>query len=305
MSELAWRFPPSYVEAELDRLLPKSVAGEEMGLAVLRDAMRHGVLNGGKRLRPQLLLEAAAVTGGADFDPVRALPAACALELIHSYSLVHDDLPAMDDASTRRGRPTVHKEYGEANAILAGDALQTLAFEVLAATPLRSGEDAAMVLRVVGLIAHASGEAGMAGGQSVDISWTQYEGEHEISADQLTQMHALKTGALLRASAECGAILGGGDDRQVQALRTYGENVGRAFQIWDDVLDVEGDPAITGKASSDATNNKMTFTAVYGIERAKELAREASQTAISVLEAFGPEAETLRALARYVVQRNK
>ncbi|HEX8465222.1 MAG TPA: farnesyl diphosphate synthase [Abditibacterium sp.] len=301
MSELNWHFPPALVERELELLLPALAPGAERGLRSLRDAMRSGTLGGGKLTRPQLLLESAFIVGGAAFDPHHALGAACALELIHSYSLVHDDLPAMDDAQTRRGKPCCHVEYGEATAILAGDALQTLAFEAIThctAAP-------ATVLQVVKLVAQAAGELGMAGGQAIDLDWTRDGGSRAISPAQLTQLHALKTGALIRVAAHAGAVLGGGDEPQVEALRCYGENLGRAFQLWDDVLDVIGDPAVMGKASSDAQNDKMTAPAVFGLENAQRLARQASEGAIDALAPFGEEAQTLRHLARFVVERNK
>lgn len=301
MSELLWRFPPSLVEAELENLLPALPPTAERGLRHLREAMRCGTLGGGKLTRPQLLLEAAYVVGGPDFDPCKALGAACALELIHSYSLIHDDLPAMDDATTRRGKPACHIEWGEATAILAGDALQTLAFEAIT----HCEGDPATTLQVVRLIAQASGEAGMAGGQAIDLDWTRDGGSRAISPEQLTQLHALKTGALIRVAAHAGAILGGGNQTQVESLRHYGENLGRAFQIWDDVLDVIGDPEITGKASSDAQNDKMTAPAVFGLENAQRLARQASENAVLALEGFGSEAQTLRQLAQFIVERNK
>lgn len=301
MSELIWRFPPSLIEAELERWLPALPDATERGLRHLREAMRDSALCGGKLTRPLLLLEAASLVGGASFAPRQALGAACALEFIHSYSLIHDDLPAMDDAQTRRGQPCCHLKWGEATAILAGDALQTLAFEAI--TDCEG--DAATTLQVVRLIAQASGEAGMAGGQAIDLDWTRDGGSRQISEAQLTQLHALKTGALIRVAAHAGAILGGGDARQVESLRFYGENLGRAFQIWDDVLDVIGDPSVTGKASSDAQNDKMTAPAVFGLEKAQRLARQASENAVAALQNFGSEAQTLRQLARFIVERDR
>jgi geranylgeranyl diphosphate synthase type II len=301
MSQLSWRFPPALVASEIENLLPALSPQTARGLVNLRDAMRGSALASGKLTRPQLLLEAAAVVGGLDFEPRRALGAACALELIHAYSLVHDDLPAMDDASTRRGKPCCHIVWGEANAILAGDALQTLAFEAIT----HCEAEPAVVLQVVRLVAQAAGEAGMAGGQAIDLDWTRDGGNREISAQELTQLHALKTGALIRVSAHAGAILGGGNDAQVEALRLYGENLGRAFQLWDDVLDVIGDPDVMGKASSDAQNDKMTAPAVFGLENAQRMARESSENAVAALQSFGEEADTLRKLALFVVERDK
>ncbi len=301
MSKLSWHFPPSLVEAELERLLPALPETSERGVFCLREAMRGATLCGGKLTRPMLLLESAFVVGGADFPIENALGAACALELIHAYSLVHDDLPAMDDAQTRRGKAACHIEYGEATAILAGDALQTLAFESVT----NCQGEAETVIEVVKLIAQAAGERGMAGGQALDLDWTRDGGSRQISPAQLTELHALKTGALIRVAAQAGAILGGGTEPQIESLRRYGENVGRAFQLWDDVLDVIGDPAVMGKASTDAQNDKMTAPAVFGLENAQRMAREASENAVDALAAFGQEADGLRQLSRFIVQRNK
>jgi geranylgeranyl diphosphate synthase type II len=306
MSSIEWRFAPHVVEDALQQWLPvleadKTSLSDAQSDAHLRAAMRHAVFSGGKRLRSQLVLEAAGVIGGDDFEARRALAPACALEMIHAYSLAHDDLPAMDNADTRRGRPSCHKAYGEAMAILAGDALLTMAFEVIAADESLSPQT---VVRLARLIAHAAGEAGMVGGQAVDIVWSNAE-VTEITGAQLLAMHARKTGALLCASAEAGAIAGGGNEEQIAALRDYGTHLGRAFQIADDVLDVEGDPALTGKASSDAANNKMTATAIFGLEGAKNLACEARDAALNSLKIFGPEADALRQLARFVVERER
>ena len=301
MTGLPWHYSPALIEEALAQLLPSPAPDAERGLARLQAAMRYAALSGGKRTRPLLLLESAGAVHRAsrsqgEFNVQPALNAACAVELIHAYSLIHDDLPAMDDAATRRGRATCHIEFGEAMAILAGDALQTLAMEVVA----RAGN-----LDVVILLARASGVMGMAGGQAMDIDWTRFEGENRISGAQLSRLHALKTGALIGASAEAGAILGGGNSAQVAALRDYGAHLGRSFQIWDDVLDVEGDPEIMGKASSDAANDKMTFPALYGLQKTKTMAREARDCALESLGEFGAEADALRALARFVIERNK
>ena len=299
--KLNWHYSPALIENALAQLLPAPAPDWERGLARLQNAMRYAALGGGKRTRPLLLLESAGAVFRANYSqgemklqPV--LDAACAVELIHAYSLIHDDLPAMDDAPTRRGRATCHIEWGDAMAILAGDALQTLAMETLA----RAGN-----LDVVVLVARASGVFGMAGGQAMDIDWTRFEGDGRISGAQLSRLHALKTGALIGVCAEAGAILGGGNAAQVAALRDYGAHLGRSFQIWDDVLDVEGDPEVTGKASSDAANDKMTFPALYGLEKTKAMAREARDCALESLADFGEEADTLRALARFVIAREK
>ena len=301
MNEIPWHYSPTLIENALAAWLPAPVEGDERGLALLSSAMRYAALSGGKRTRPLLLLESAfavhrASNRGGQLDVKPALDAACAIEMIHAYSLIHDDLPAMDDAPTRRGRATCHIEFGDAMAILAGDALQTLAMEAVA----RAGN-----LQVVTLVARAAGALGMAGGQAMDIDWTRFEGENQISGAQLGRLHALKTGALLQASAEAGAILGGGESSHVAAMRDYGAHLGRSFQIWDDVLDVEGDPEIMGKASTDAANDKMTFPALYGLDAAKMMAFEARDCALLALDGFGDEADGLRALARFVVARNK
>ena len=301
MTPLPWRFSPAIIEEALELWLPEPAPDAERGLALLAQSMRYATLSGGKRTRPLLLLEtaytvhrASGAQGELELQP--ALDAACAIEMIHAYSLIHDDLPAMDDAPTRRGRATCHIEFGDAMAILAGDALQTLAMEALA----RAGD-----LGVVTLVARAAGAAGMAGGQAMDIDWTRWEGDNRISGAQLSRLHALKTGALIQASAEAGAILGGGQSNHVAALRDYGAHLGRSFQIWDDVLDVEGDPAIMGKASTDAANDKMTFPALYGLDTTKKMAFEARDCAVCALDGFGDEADGLRALARFVVTRDK
>lgn len=316
MSEINWRFGAETIDNYLQTLLPAPKKSGERGLNQLTGAMRYAVFSDGKRTRPLLLLEAASCVHFAReskdllFDLEMALPPACALELIHAYSLVHDDLPAMDNADTRRGQPSTHKKWGEAMAVLAGDALQTLAFEVAARIPdddfWVSAEEPLRHLRVVRLIAEAAGLQGMAGGQALDIDWTQDEDDRaKISGKQLAQLQAMKTGALLRVASQCGAILGGGDKEQIEALRQYGEHLGRAFQIWDDVLDVEGDPQVMGKASSDADNLKMTYPAVFGMDESKRLARESSEAAHTSLQNFQTEADALRQLARFVIERQK
>ncbi len=302
MTEIEWRFAPQLIEDALQNWLPvrkadKTSPSDAQSDAQLRAAMRHAIFSGGKRLRSQLVLEACGAARGA---VKHALAPACALEMIHAYSLVHDDLPAMDDADTRRGQPSCHKAFGEAQAVLAGDALLTMAFEILAA----DDNEPARQVRLIRLIAQAAGEAGMVGGQAVDIAWSNAQAS-DISGAQLLQMHARKTGALICVSAEAGAIAGGGSEEQITALRNYGRHLGRAFQISDDVLDVVGDPALTGKASSDAENNKITATALFGLEGAKQQAQESRDAAMDSLKIFGPEADSLRALARFVVERER
>jgi geranylgeranyl diphosphate synthase type II len=254
----------------------------------LREAMHYSLFAGGKRLRPALALGAAAIVSG---DDAAAMPAACAIEMIHTYSLIHDDLPAMDDDDLRRGKPTSHKVYGEAVAILAGDALLTMAFDVAA----QSGSP-----RIVSEIARAAGAEGMVGGQVIDL---MSEDKH-LTLDELRHLHACKTGALIRASVRCGAILGGADDAQLDALTRYGEHIGLAFQIADDILDVVGTTEALGKqVGSDEANLKSTYPALLGLDRARQLADEAVADALAALEPFGPEADTFRALAQYIVDR--
>jgi geranylgeranyl diphosphate synthase type II len=226
-------------------------------------------------------------------DDTCALPAACALEMIHTYSLIHDDLPAMDNDDLRRGRPTSHKVYGEATAILAGDALLTMAFDVAA----QSGD-----LHVVREIAQAAGVSGMVGGQQLDL-----EAEHQqVDLDTLRRIHALKTGALIRASVRTGVLLANAENVQLDALTRYGEHLGLAFQIADDILDVTGTKETLGKPiGSDAANEKSTYPALLGLERARARAQEAIQAALDALAGFGPEADNFRALARFVVDREK
>lgn len=295
--EIAWRVPTAEIESALESFLPPRVLASRDGRAVLGDAMRDAALGGGKRLRAHLVLESAACVGG-EAASTRAMAAACALEMVHAYSLVHDDLPAMDDAPTRRGQPSSHIKHGEAMAILAGDGLLTLAFETIA-----RGDDAALSLRAIQLLTAAAGEAGMVGGQAIDIAWS--DNGHAPRGDELLQMHAMKTGALLRASCEIGALLGGGTGNQIAALREFGTHLGCTFQITDDLLDTCGDPAQTGKASSDAQNGKITATAVFGIDGAREMAAQSRDAALRSLCEFGHEANALRQLADFVLHREK
>jgi geranylgeranyl diphosphate synthase type II len=255
----------------------------------LREAMAYSLFAGGKRLRPALAMGAAEIIGN---DDASALPAACAIEMIHTYSLIHDDLPCMDDDDLRRGKPTAHKKFGEAIAVLAGDALLTLAFDIAASTD-RSD--------VVRLIAQASGAGGMAGGQVLDIL---SEGK-QVSLLELQRIHAAKTGALISASVCAGAMLANADADQLAAMKAYGEHLGLAFQIADDILDVVGDEAAIGKpVGSDEALNKSTYPGLVGLDQARVLARKAADAAVDALAPFGESANTFRALAAYVVDRN-
>ena len=296
------------VDAALDRYLPTAPACPE----IVSEAMRYSVFAGGKRLRPVLTLAAADTvarreTGGRADAMDLALPAACAIELLHTYSLIHDDLPAMDNDTLRRGRPTLHVVYGEGIAILAGDGLHAEAFTLLAREP--EGDDPALVarkLRVVRLVGEAAGPAGMVGGQAIDLQAAGQAPGHGVTldADGVRAMHARKTGALIRASAVCGAIMAGAGDHMVTAIDRYGTEVGLAFQIVDDILDVEGDPASLGKtAGKDAADAKPTYPALFGLERSRVLAAECLARAHQALDAGGLTDGVLGAIAEWVVTR--
>ncbi|MFD1254739.1 Farnesyl diphosphate synthase [Devosia equisanguinis] len=260
-------------------------------------AMRHGSLEGGKRLRPLLVRQAAAIFS---VPREQALPAGLAVEMIHCYSLIHDDLPAMDDDDLRRGRPTVHKAFDEATAILAGDALLTEAFALLANPGTHP--DAEVRIRLVAELAAGSGTGGMVGGQMRDI-----EGEKGgFTEAEIAVMQAMKTGALIRASVRMGALIGGADARALSALTAYAEAAGRAFQLADDILDVTATPETMGKATGkDAEAGKQTVVARLGLEGAREMLDRTVSEAVSALRTFGPRADGLRATARYFASREK
>jgi farnesyl diphosphate synthase len=265
--------------------------------ARLGDAMRYAVLDGGKRLRPLLVLGAAeAVAGHAD----AALRAGCAVELIHAYSLVHDDLPCMDNDVLRRGKPTVHVAFGEATALLAGDALQALAFELLA--PEEGGIPERTQARLCRLLAQAAGHAGMAGGQAIDLAAVG----KSLSEPELRQMHRLKTGALLQASVMMGAACGEPTAGAARGLETYGRALGLAFQVVDDILDVTADSATLGKtAGKDAAQDKPTYVSLLGLDRARAYAGELLEQARTALATTGlPDTRALLALAQMVVHRD-
>lgn len=263
--------------------------------APLAEAMRYAVLGGGKRFRPFLLIESAALFG---VKPANALDAACAIECVHCYSLVHDDLPAMDDDALRRGRETVHIAFDEATAILAGDALLTLAFEIISAPGAHANAGVRAEL-VLGL-ARAAGWAGMAGGQSLDL---EAEGR-TLTVDEIRRLQALKTGALIEYACTAGAILGGADGADWMALETYGRALGRAFQLADDLLDITGDAAKLGKETGkDGDAGKATLVSALGAERAREELVELETEAIVSLERFGDKAGTLVETARFVSRR--
>jgi geranylgeranyl diphosphate synthase type II len=272
---------------------------EEPYPTALVQAMRYSLEAGGKRLRPILCIGAAEAVGGSE---AVVMPAACALELIHTYSLIHDDLPAMDDDDLRRGKPTCHKAFDEATAILAGDALLTASFEILAGSGRHRASDALRWLEVAHLIARAAGYSGMVQGQMMDLA---VEGK-EITMQELDRLHQFKTGAIIEASVRAGAILGGGDSREVAALRTYGRHIGLAFQMADDILNIEGKPEVLGKpVGSDQAHQKVTGPSLIGLEQAKARANDLIERALEELKIFGIRGDPLAALARYVVERDK
>ena len=282
------------IETALDNLLHASaLGGPGAPPERLIAAMRHGSLNGGKRLRPLLLRQAAAVFG---VPALRTIEAGLAVEMIHCYSLIHDDLPAMDDDDLRRGQPTVHRAYDDATAILAGDTLLTHAFGVLAG----DGSDPAVRIRLVAELAAGAGAGGMAGGQMRDI-----EGETAFLTERaIAQMHAMKTGALIRAAVRMGAILGGASDEELGWLTDYAEAAGRAFQLADDILDVVASPEAMGKATGkDAGAGKQTIVARIGLEAAQRQLGEMIHDALSALIPFGERAAGLRAAAKFFAER--
>lgn len=290
--------PETYAAAVEERLkccLPE----EKLTQAGLFDSMRYSLLAGGKRIRPVLLLEFCRLCGG---DPNAALPFACAVEMIHTYSLIHDDLPCMDNDVMRRGRPSNHVVFGEAEALLAGDALQTLAFETMLSPESVRAVGADRAAAAAGVLARAAGARGMAGGQEIDL---KSEGKR-LSEEELRNMDALKTGALIRASAEAGCVLAGAGGEKRKAAELYSSSIGLAFQIVDDILDeTESSEALGKPAGSDRGNNKSTYVSLMGIERAEETVGKLTETAVSALKCFGPEGAYLAGLAEQLASRRK
>jgi len=292
--------------AEIEAALPRILPGVPASPAVVHEAMTYSLLAGGKRLRPVLCLASAEAVGGARTD---ALPAACAIELIHTYSLIHDDLPAMDNDTMRRGRPTLHVVAGEGMAILAGDGLLTEAFHLLATQP--DTADPAMAgrkLRALAAIAAAAGARGMVGGQAVGLACVTPDPRGRLApaldADGLRAMHAMKTGALIRASAAAGAIMGGGTEAQVAAIDRAAAEFGLAFQIVDDILDVEASSAALGKtAGKDAAAGKPTYPALYGISESRRMAADCLERAQTALSAGGVDTYHLLGIGRWVIER--
>ena len=285
------------IALDIDREFSSLLTVPDDPRAPLFEAMRHAAIGGGKRLRPLLLLATASLFHvGRDV----ALRVAAAVEAIHVYSLIHDDLPCMDDDDMRRGKPTVHKVYGDATAVLAGDSLHALAFEILASPATHP--DPFVRSELIACLALASGPDGMAGGQMMDL-----EAETaQFDLPTVTRLQALKTGALIAASVEMGAILGHIPAEGRARLRAYAHDIGLAFQIADDILDVEGDEELAGKAlHKDANAGKATFLSLMGLERAREQAAALTQQAIAHLGNYGPEADLLRDIARYVLERDR
>lgn len=292
MAEVAER-----VEETLDHILPP-VDGVE---SRLMEAMRYTVLGGGKRLRPFLVVSSSRLFG---VNEQCALRVGAAVELIHCYSLVHDDLPAMDNDDLRRGKPTCHKAYDDATAILVGDALQTLAFEVLADE--RTHSDPTVRIRLISALAHASGAAGMVGGQMMDMVAEERGAADPFDIGTITRLQRLKTGQLFEFACTAGAILGRSDEARMHALHLYSHDMGLAFQIADDLLDVLSDAETLGKTpGKDVAAGKATFVSILGLERARAQADLLADQAIRHLEPFDERANALRAMARFVVERSK
>ena len=278
------------VDSALDAYLPEKNNAQ----GIIYTAMRYSLFAGGKRLRPILMLETAKMCGG---DEKVVMPFACAVEMIHTYSLIHDDLPAMDNDDLRRGMPTSHIKFGEATAILAGDALLNKAFEIVSAAGNGGAE---LILKAISELAKSSGTEGMIGGQVIDM---ESEGK-DISLDELRRLHLLKTGAIIRSSCRIGAVLSGASEAEISAVDEFAANLGVAFQIRDDILDVEGSEEELGKPiGSDAEQEKNTYVKLVGLEKSKELAAEYSEKAKAALEMFGEKADFLLRLTDYLIDR--
>jgi geranylgeranyl diphosphate synthase type II len=292
----AMKLPPFFeedrvaVDTALERLLP----AEGTRPPSIHQAMRYSVFAGGKRIRPILCLESARIF---ESDVTAALHPACAMEMIHTYSLIHDDLPALDNDDLRRGKPTCHKKFGEAIAILAGDALLTMAFETIGATPVAASRSVAMVTEVAGAAGTVNG---MVGGQVADL---EAEGK-SIGPQMLEYIHRSKTAALIRSSVAVGAICAGAGIEDIARMRRFGDSIGWAFQVTDDILDVEESSAALGKtAGKDVAQKKATYPAIHGLPRSHEIANELANKAIAELEPYGEKASRLREIAEYLVIR--
>ena len=278
----------------VDKKLLEFLLKSKNDLSRLHESMIYSVMAGGKRLRPVLCIASCEVLGG---EIEKALPVACAIEMIHTYSLIHDDLPSMDDDLLRRGKPTNHSVYGEALAILAGDALLTDAFSFIVHEGISSGLKPSLLLDVIKDIANASGSRGMVGGQAIDLS---LEGSEEVTIEMSEKVHSLKTGALIEVSVTTGAKIGGANSKELYQLNSYSKALGLAFQIMDDVLDIEGGGEIGKNRGGDARKKKATYPSLIGLENAKGMAKQLTKDAVDALGTFGGEAAPLREIANYL-----
>jgi geranylgeranyl diphosphate synthase type II len=296
------------VDRKLDSLLKYS----PKNTSPLEESIRYSALSGGKRLRPILMIASNEAFGGKE---EMVLPIACAIEMIHTYSLIHDDLPCMDDDSLRRGIATNHNVYGEAVAVLAGDALLTDAFNIMVREGLSCGLRPKILTEVVGDISHAAGSKGMIKGQSIDLTLEGttlaldgtklvLEGTKDVSVGQVEKMHSLKTGALIEVSVTVGAKIGGANDKQIKKLVTYAKALGLAFQIVDDILDIEGGKSTGKEVGADARNKKTTYPELVGLKRSKRKAQELTKKAFKALKDFDDKATPLREIALYLADRN-
>lgn len=278
----------------IDSVLKKYLTFKDNPQSIIYEAMNYSIFAGGKRLRPILMTETCRMCGGSDEE---VLPFACAMEMIHTYSLIHDDLPAMDNDDLRRGMPTNHIKFGEANAILTGDALLNKAFETALSY---NGKHPKRAFRAAKILADSSGTEGMIGGQIVDIA-----NEHKsVTAEELKYMHLLKTGAIIRSSCTIGAVMAGADEAEITAVDEYAKNLGTAFQICDDILDVIGTSDKLGKpVGSDAENEKNTYVTLFGVEKSKQFVRRYTDKATEALNIFGENADFLIRLAKYMENR--
>lgn len=288
----------SYLESKKNLINKKLEEIIDTHTNLISKAVRYSLMSEGKRLRPVLCIAAADAVGG---DGKNVLPAACALEMIHTYSLIHDDLPAIDNDNLRRGKQTCHIAFDEATAILAGDALLTLSFQVLSSV-VTNRHDADIWLKVIKLISIAAGYKGMIEGQIRDIS---YENK-QVSIKKLEKMHSLKTGALIEASVKSGAILGNGSPEQIKKLHVYAKNIGLAFQIRDDLLNVTGDPSVTGKGvGTDKALNKCTYPSLIGIYESEAYAKKLVNNALNAIKLFDKKSDPLRAIAMHIIERKR
>lgn len=282
-----------------EKRLEALLALPSFGSGRLLSAMRYSLLSGGKRLRPILCFAASESVGGTH---EQCMTTACAIEMIHTYSLIHDDLPAMDNDELRRGKPTCHVTFDEATAILAGDALLTYAFHVLSSSEHWDSSDIELNLKMINLISHAAGQQGMIEGQMIDM---ESQGQN-LSMDDIEKLHRLKTGAMINVSIQCGALLAGANQKQLQSLERYGALIGLAFQVADDILNVTGDSKVLGKATgTDDALNKATYPSLLGLEASQAYAATLVENALGELELFDGKADPLRHIARYIVERKR